>query len=109
MGRDTWPQRCRQPTPALQASHRSRPILVDLQATVADLPTDLLTLPMRQSNRGSLRRPRLARRGVSCRDVLPLNAVEPAVETGTRPLRVDTVCRQSNVDPGTAHGQGATE
>jgi len=29
---------------------------------------------MRQSNRGSLRRPRLARRGVSCRDVLPLNA-----------------------------------
>ena len=64
---------------------------------------------MRQSNRGSLRRPRLARRGVSCRDVLSLNAVEPAVETGTRPLQVDTVCRQSNADPGTAHGQGMTK
>jgi len=109
MGRDTWPQRCRQPTPALKASHSSSPILVDLQATMADLPTDLST-----SSDATVqpRQPASATAGASRRVTSGRAAaerLEPAVETGTCPLRVVTVCRQSNVDPGTVHGQGMTK
>ena len=51
MGRDTWPQRGAEHTPQAQTGNSQHPILMELQATVADPPAELLLLSVRSRMR----------------------------------------------------------
>ena len=107
MGRDTWPQRGAEHTPQAQTGNSQHPILMELQATVADPLAELLLLSLRSRMRTRrLRGARLeVQRRVSAAFVRHAGGRDPArAGTGSRTLRIDAICRRSERFPIAPHG-----